>query len=109
MNNYILISKTFTEVTPESAVDGDFSDMGYITEKEAVTFRELVQLMKEHPEPSQSPTDGNTRTWFTCYPYTSDYSTAAERQESIHYHQDNTPNIPKYWKLAYKIANQVKQ
>ncbi len=47
MNNYIIISKTFSETTPESAEDGDFSDMGFITEHEEVTFSELGTSREE--------------------------------------------------------------
>jgi hypothetical protein len=39
--------------------------------------------------------------------YTSDYSDGTNRQESIHYHEDNTENIPKYWKMAAKMAGLI--
>jgi hypothetical protein len=105
MNNFIIISRTYTETTPESAEVGDFSDTGYIDERQEVTFRELVKLMKEHNDPSQSPTNGNIHTWFSSHSYTSDYRTGTERAESIHYHRDNTPNAEKYWRYAYNAAN----
>lgn len=107
MNNYILISKTFTEVTPESAEVGDFSKRGFIAKRVRVTFRELVDLMKCHSHPSQSPNDGNTHTWYTCSSYTSNYTKGIEREESIHFHRQNTPNAAKYWKLAAKFAGLV--
>ena len=100
MNNFILINRTFCETTPESAEFGDFSDTGFIAQDEQVTFSELVQLMKEHNHPSMSPCDVNTNVWFSTEFYTNDYSTATEREESIHFSSNNTPNAAKYWKLA---------
>src|SRR6478735_8653132 len=99
MNNYILISKTFATITPESAEIGDFDDMGFITECEQVTFRELVDLMIEFREPSQSPNDFNTHVWYSSH-YTSNYGTGEEREDSLHFHRDNTNNAAKYWKYA---------
>ncbi len=105
MNNYILISRTFAECTPESAENSDFSDTGFISEVEQVTFKELVKLMKEHNQPSCSPNKFNDlHTWYSTGFNTSDYRTATEREESIHFHNDNTPNAAKYWFLAAKLA-----
>lgn len=104
MNNYILINRTFCEVTPESAEQGDFSEHGFIEEGQEVSFSELVSLMREHNDPSNSPTDGDINTWFSTYPFTSDYQTGTERTESIHFSKDNTDNAAKYWVLARKIA-----
>ena len=105
MNNYILINRTFCEITPGSAIDGDFSDHGFIEEKEQVTFSELVTLMREHNLPSCSPDKFNsTYTWYSTDFYISDYSEGIERQESIHFCEENTINAAKYWFLAAKIA-----
>jgi len=107
MNNFILISRTYAEVTPESSEIGDFSETGFITEKENVSFSELVKLMEKHYQPSCSPNDGDPRTWYSTGFYTSDYSTGTDREESIHFHRDNTPNAAKYWKLAAKAAGLI--
>lgn len=108
MNNYILISKTFAEISPESAQDGDFSKTGFISTKEKVSFSELVRLLREFPHPSCSPNDGSIHTWYSSGFYTSDYSKGIEREECIHYHRQNTPNAEKYWKLAAKFAGLIK-
>lgn len=109
MNNFIIISRTYCEWTPESSEDGDFSDTGFISEKEEVSFRELVYLMKEHIHPSQSPNPYNTHVWYSCEPYTRDFGTCTAREESIHFHRDNTPNAEKYWKWAAQFAeNKIK-
>ena len=104
MNNFILISKTFSETTPESAESSDFSDAGFVTQREEVSFSELVDLMKTHIQPSCSPNHGGTDVSYSTGFYTKDYRTATEREESIHFRSDNTPNAYKYWKLAAKFA-----
>ncbi len=108
MQNYILISRTYTEITPESAENGDFSDNGFISENEAVTFSELIQLMKRHPHASEYPNYGSTHVWYSTGYEVEDYGTGTERQESIHYHPHNTPNVAKYWKCAAKMAGHIK-
>ena len=102
-SNIILISRTFATITPESAEQGDFDDRGFLSEREEVTFSELVDLMREHLQPSSSgEVDNNT--WFSTGFYTSDYRTATEREECIHFHNENPENVRKYWKLAHKFA-----
>jgi hypothetical protein len=104
MNNYIIISRTFCETDEESAEHGDFSDGGFVSEREEVSFRELVDLMRSHIHPSHSPCDGNTRAWFSTPMDTIDYGTGTQREESIHFHHDNTPNAAKYWRMAARAA-----
>lgn len=105
MNNYILISRTYSEITPESCEQGDFSDNGFISEVEEVSFRELVDLMKTHFSPSCSPDNYDTDTCYSTGFYTSNYRTGTEREEYIHFHSDNTENAAKYWKYARLAAN----
>jgi len=107
MNNYILINRTFSEITPESTEQGDFSDMGFIAQDEQVTFSDLVQIMREHNNPSCSPCKGDINTWFSTDFYTDDYATATMREESIHYSNNNTVNGAKYWRLAAKAAGYI--
>lgn len=106
-NNFIIIARTYCETTPESAAIGDFSDTGFITEREEVTFRELVELMKEHLNCSSSGTNytPTINDWFSTHWHVTDYATNTDREESIHFHRDNTPNAEKYWKLARKFAD----
>lgn len=104
MNNYILINRTYQEMTPESTEIGDFSDQGFITEQERVTFKELVKLMSEHANPSSSGAPGIT--WgFNTHSFVKDYTTGTDRIESIHYCEENTPNCEKYWLLARQFAD----
>jgi len=105
MNNYIIISRTYAETTPESAAIGDYSDTGFIEEKQQVTFRELVALMKTHIHASQSPDSASISSWYSTGFYIKDYGTNTEREENIHYHPDNAPNAAKYWLKAREFAN----
>ena len=107
MNNFIIISRTYTETTPESCEIGDFSDTGFITEREEITFKELVELLKLHYWASQSPNTGNTDICYSTNGYIKCYRTRTERVDSIHFHHDNTANAAKYWKLAAKIAGLI--
>jgi len=105
MNNYILINRTFAETTPESLEIGDFSNIGMIEKNVKVTFTELIRLMQEHNLPSCSPDNfNNPHTWYSTDFYTKCYVTGTEREESIHYSIDNTPNALKYWYKAAKYA-----
>lgn len=108
MQNYILINRTFSEITPESCEDADFSDHGFISENEAVTFSELVELMKRHPQASEWPNSGSPQVWYSTGYEVEDYGTRTEREECMHFHPDNTANVAKYWKLAAKIAGHIK-
>lgn len=108
MNNYILINRTFAEITPESSEIGDFSDNGLICENEPVTFRELCDLMKNHYQASQCPNYGGVDVWLSTGFFTADYSTGTEREECIHFSRDNSDNAAKYWRLAMKFAGIIK-
>lgn len=103
MNNFILVNKTFTEISEESAEHGDFSESGFISENEQVSFRELVELMSEFTEASQNPNNGNTHVWLSTG-YQTNFSTGDEREECLHFSRDNSPNAAKYWRLAMKFA-----
>lgn len=104
MQNYIIISRTYSEITPESAENGEFSDRGFITEHEKISFSRLVRLLKVCNQPSQLPNDGGTNVSYSTGFYIDDYATGTESEETIHYHKDNAPNVAKYWKWAAKFA-----
>lgn len=96
----ILISKTYTEVTPESAEHGDHSDHGFVFEDVPYTFKELVRLLRDYPESSCYPARGSTHEWVSTDYYVDDYGTYTERQESIHYSRNNPARCAKYWRWA---------
>jgi hypothetical protein len=99
----ILISRTFEVVTPESAEEGEAAESGFLSEGEAVTFRELVSLMRDHPLPSCYPPRGEAFEWLSSHSET-DYRDASERTESLHYDKSNPPSRDKYWRKAMRAA-----
>jgi len=107
MQNFIIISRTFAEITPESADGGDFSDHGFVAEREEVSFRELVCLLRKHRYPSASGGDISKDIWFSSGFDIIDFGDGTEREESIHFHKDNNPNVEKYWTLAAEFAGVV--
>ena len=104
----ILVNRTYTETTPDSVENGEFSDRGFIAENVSYTFKELVQLLKDHSEASNWPANGKTSEWYSTGYYTSDYATGTDRNESVHYSQENQPKNAKYWRKASIAAGIVK-
>jgi len=107
MNNYIIINRTYCEITPESCENSDFSDTGFIEENQQVTFRELVDLMISHTISSRMPKSYNIKEWYSTDFFTEDYSTGTQREESVHFAEGNTPNAAKYWKYARIAADNI--
>ena len=100
----ILITKTYTECTPESAEDGDYSDQGVIQEDESYTFGELVRALREHRECSEYPVSDSTFTWFSSGFDMVDYQTGTERETAIHYSRANPPRNAKHWAKAIRFV-----
>lgn len=103
----ILVNKTFDIITPESAVIGDFEESGFEFQNEPFTFRELVELMSEHPQPSQWPNNGGPRVWLSSYGE-QDFRTGEEKTTSIHFSRENDSRMEKYWTKAMKFAGLLK-
>jgi hypothetical protein len=105
----ILVTKTFSVVTPESARDGDFSETGIDFENEPFTFRELVATMKAHYQPSCYPVSGNipVNVWFSSGADV-DYVDGSETFTSIHFSMNNKPRSEKYWIKAAKAAGIIR-
>jgi hypothetical protein len=99
----ILISRSYEIVTPESAEEGEAAESGFLSEGEAVTFRELVSIMREHPVPSSYPCDGSRWDWLSSYPE-ENFRDCSNRTESLHYDNSNPPSRDKYWRKAMRAA-----
>lgn len=105
----ILINRTYSEITPESAEDGEVSDRGFICENAEYSFKELVRLLRDCTEASVSPcVDPSPFTWFSTGYQTEDYRTGTEREECVHYSRDNPPRSLKYWAKAARAAGVCK-
>ena len=105
----ILVTKTFSVVTPESAEDGESAEIGIDFENEQFTFRELVATMKVHYQPSCCPVTGNSpaNVWFSSAADV-DYVDGSETVTSIHFSMNNKPRSEKYWLKAAKAAGIIK-
>ena len=100
----ILIDKTFSEITPESAEDGDTSDSGHVYVNCPYTFRELVSELRGYTETSSYPCTGAARDWVSTVFSVEDYRTGTERSESLHFSRDNAAHKAKYWRKALQAA-----
>ena len=106
----LLVSKTYEIVTPESAEDGEVAESGFDFENEPFTFRELVQTMRVHYQPSMSHISMDNdpqHVWFTSGADT-DYLDGSETTTSIHFSRDNLPRMRKYWLKAAKFAGIIR-
>ena len=102
-----LVNRTYTEVTPESAENGDFSDSGMVYENEPHTLESLLHELQDCSELSVSPATQATirsRTWASTQYDTEDYTTDTQRQESVHIRLTNGEISPRRLWHIYKLA-----
>lgn len=106
----ILITKCYSEVTPESAELGELSDSGVDFEDAPFGFRELVDYMQSNGfvECSISPCSGSTCEWVSTGYSIDDYRTMTEIEYSLHYSNKNPQRNAKYWRMALKAAGIIK-
>jgi hypothetical protein len=102
----ILISKTYEIITEESAENGEAAESGFIWEDAELTFKELVGLLQNFPDPSCWPltsdsADGSE--WFGSNAE-QDFRTGDYESEAIHYSLNNHPRSLKYWKKAIRYV-----
>lgn len=90
----ILLNRTFSEVSEESAQNGDTSDAGFIEENQPYTFKDLIDILKNHPYKSSSRV--NRWTWFETET-SQDMHSGDYRTEAVHYSRENLPSSEKYW------------
>lgn len=103
----ILIHRTYEIISEESAAIGEVEAAGFISENEAVTFIELIKLLKSHFECSNYPTDSDINTWFISNG-DADYITGNYENTGLHYSRDNSPSNEKYWEKAVRYVHKVK-
>ncbi len=94
-----LVSKTYAEITPESAEHGDWYDTGFVWEGEEFTFRELVEELSVHN--LWQLADGAD--WLTTGFYTACYREGREREECLHIKRP-TARHERYYQLALELA-----
>lgn len=104
----LLISRTYSETTPESVEYGDFSDTGFVFEDTEFTFRELVRELRDCQYLSESHPGDCAHVWASTGFETKNYYTGTEREENIHFSRSNHPRLLKYWRKALKAAGLIK-
>lgn len=95
-----LVSKTYSQIAPESAEDGDFSDYGFVWEDVPYTFRELVELLDSrewHFDEGGIITNG----WNII-----DYYTMTSEEEQLHVQCPTARHI-RYFDKALKLAGKI--
>jgi hypothetical protein len=96
----IKINRTYAIITEESAEQGDFAETGMEAEGEMLTFRELVDAIREHYGEASSSGPVDSRTWFTaCEP---NIIEGGCTDRSIHF--ADTDRKAKYWVKAARLA-----
>ena len=70
---------------------------------DTVSFRELVDLLREHLHPSCSHLRGDPFEWFSADTYQDPYS-GEYTEQSLHYSRENPPRMLKYWRAAIRAA-----
>jgi hypothetical protein len=96
----ILVSRCYSEITPESAEQGDFSDCGFVHEAEPFTFSELVWVIRRGGFSQDGCTD-----WLSTGYHVEDYRTCTEREETLHFDRANPERLRRWFWLAAKVAN----
>lgn len=91
----ILVSRCYSETTPESAENGDTSDTGHVYESQPFTFSELVQEIRN----GGFSREGSTEWLSTGYSCT-DYRTGTDREETLHFDRANPERLRKWFELA---------
>ena len=95
---FFIVSKTYAEITPESAEYGEFDDLGFVWEDVEYDFRELVDELSS----GEWHREGLT-SWFNNGWNVIDYREGREREECLHIKCPNARS-ERYYKLACEIA-----
>lgn len=99
----ILVNSYYSETTPGSAEQGENSDNGFVWVDCEITFRELVDYLKnDFTDSSDYPV--SLSSWFSTGHYVEDYRTMTEREETLHFSRSNPHYKIKYWHKAIKAV-----
>ena len=96
----ILINTFYSEITPESAEHGEFSDCGELEQNLALSFSELVSFIRRNGFAK----DSESARWLSTNYFVNDYRTLTERQETLHFSSANEANKKKWFDLAARVA-----
>ena len=93
------VSKTYSEITPESVDHGDFDDTGFVWADVEYTFRELVEELSS----GEWCEDLGSTDWFSNGWDIIDYRELREREECLHIKRP-TSRHERYYQLALRLA-----
>ena len=105
----IRITKIETTYPAPESDDEDYcpdGDTYTYTVDDTVTFRELVDLMRDYSHASCSPASGSTREWLMTE-WDQDCYTGDCTENSLHYSHDNAPRSARYWRLAMRAVGLI--
>ena len=102
----ILISQTYDRWTADDIEHGDTDDKGFHFQDVPHTFREIVELLQTHTEPSNYPMQPAyaADTWFTCNDAIESIEQGITENTAIHFSRDNDARALRYWRLAIRFA-----
>ena len=84
--------------------EGDYCPDGESsTTDDTVSFRELVDMLRDHSHPSHSHSRGDGNEWFSTDTYQDPY-TGEYTEQSLHYSRENPARMLKYWRAAIRAA-----
>ncbi len=79
-----LVTLTYSEITPESATRGDFSDTGFIFQEQEYSLRELINYIQSESFYREGPKGRFKTGWFTTGFQHICFKTGTEREENLH-------------------------
>ena len=106
----ILISQTYDRWTQDAIEHGDTDDKGFHFQDVPHTFREIVELLQTHNEPSNYPVQPAyaANTWFTYNDANNGTIESIEQgiteNTAIHFSHANDARALRYWRLAIRFA-----
>ena len=99
-NEVYTVSRTYSEITPESCEDGDFSDHEFVYEDEPMTLKEVIIELENSnmSDTSCYPATETNHFWFSNEFVNICDRTNTKRQESLHIECSD-----KNWKRLIRI------
>lgn len=106
MRNRFKISVTYSQVTPESAAHGDFSECGYIEEPYKASLKDVINKIESELGYFENFQAGGVyQSLYASDFHTIDYRTATEQQNCVHIQPADRRR--KYHKRAAYWLNKV--
>ena len=103
-----LVSRCYSEITPDSAEDGDFSDTGYVTDPRWMTLEDVLHELRDCTEISSNGKLTGYEWARTGYSV-SDYQDGTEREETVHIKSASGVALaPRNLRRIFRLAGLIK-